>query len=107
MEAKLGTFKSARWGQVTVYKGEYLHKGGPTAIWLTTGPTHEPLAKLSVNLEGLSENLPKAQFFAKTYSENEGIAREALASGLFRVVNPSAVIRGHEVVFPLWEIIEN
>ena len=51
---------------------------------LYTGKTNGQLAAvLTVNIPELDKVLKPGEFFVKTWSENETIAKEALASGLF------------------------
>ena len=44
----------------------------------------EPIAMLSANFPESAHVLGKNEFFAKTWEENEEIAEDALASGIFR-----------------------
>lgn len=67
------------YGLATVRTSTYQH-GGATAVLLEC-ENGEPLATLSVNLEGVK--LGEGEFLAKTWSENEEIAKAALDSGLF------------------------
>lgn len=67
------------YGLATVLKSTY-HHGGATAVVLEC-ENGEPLATLSVNVEGAK--LGEGEFIAKTWSENEEIAKAALDSGLF------------------------
>lgn len=43
----------------------------------------ESLIMLSINIPELAHDLGANEFYAKTYSENEELARDALASGHF------------------------
>lgn len=47
----------------------------------------EGIAMLSVNIPESSHLLGENEFFVKTWSENEEIAKDALASGIFRDTN--------------------
>lgn len=76
---KLGSFTSARWGAVLVEQGAYA-TGAPAVILLDSDG--ELLTKLSVHLPDAPQVLWPF-FWAKTWSENEELAREALASNLF------------------------
>lgn len=67
------------YGLATVRTSTYSH-GGATAVVLEC-ENGEPLATLSVNVEGAK--LGEGEFLAKTWSENEEIAKAALDSGLF------------------------
>ncbi len=84
----IGTFQSARWGAVHVLTGTYEGPDGPLAVILTD-PSGELITKLSVNMykpscSADSQDLPKDCFYLKGWSENLEIAREAVASGLFK-----------------------
>lgn len=83
----VGTFQSRRWGRVHVQRATYDSATGPTAVVLTLDGG-EPLGKLSVNMyrpecSHDSKDLPADCFYAKTWSENEELAVDAMASGLF------------------------
>jgi len=67
------------YGLATVRTSTYQNNGA-TAVVLEC-ENGEPLATLSVNLEGVK--LGEGEFLAKTWSENEEIAKAALDSGLF------------------------
>lgn len=67
------------YGEAVVRMGCY--GNGRLAIQLVNAETEEPIGKLTVNLPG--EELGGGEFFVKTWSENEGIAAAALASGVF------------------------
>lgn len=95
-------FNTTSYGVAKVNKTTYTD--GNLAI-LLTDDMGEPLAKLSVNLPEHSEFLKENQFFAKTYAENEEIAKDALNSGFFRELD-KAIMSGW-VNFPVWEVIEN
>ena len=76
------SFKTRHFGKALVITNAY-RKGGSLAVELvdTNG---EGLAMLSVNIPESSHLLGDNEFFVKTWSENEEIAKDALASGLFR-----------------------
>jgi hypothetical protein len=95
-------FNTTSYGVAKVNKTTYTD--GNLAI-LLTDDMGGPLAKLSVNLPEHSEFLEENQFFAKTYAENEEIAKDALKSGFFRELD-KAIMSGW-VTFPVWEVIEN
>lgn len=106
----LGTFKSLRWGTVSVLRATYDSSTGPLAILLEL-EDGKPLAKLSVNLyrpvcSHDSKDLPAGCFYAKNYSGQEGIAAEAMASGLFRQRDdlPKASAGWIDDI-PVWEIV--
>jgi hypothetical protein len=83
----IGTFKSARWGDVQVYSTTYGAESGPLAIVLRTAEG-EPLATLSVNMyrpecSHDSRDLPAGHFYVKTWGGQGVLAAEAMRSGLF------------------------
>ena len=104
----IGTFTSKRWGIVRVMRGHYERADGPTAIQLCS--VHgEPIATLSVNLympecSADSKDLPADCFYVKTYGGHEGIAAEALASGIFIVREDIPDARSGFVTVPAWQI---
>ena len=105
----IGNFTSKRWGPVRVSRATYGSAKGPLAIILTTDDG-EPLATLSVNLyrpdcSHDSTDLPKGCFYVKEWSENEELAAEASASGLFKLRDD--LPRGHSgfVSAPVWELV--
>lgn len=107
---RIGTFKSARWGNVVAHRATYQSADGPVAVMLTA-EDGEPLAHLSVNMyrpecSHDSTDLPADCFFVKRWSENEAISAEALASGLFteRLDLPTA--QSGFVSAPAWQIAD-
>lgn len=95
-------FATTYYGIAKINKTTYTD--GNLAI-LLTDDMGGPLAKLSVNLPEHNHMLDENQFFAKTYAENEEIAKDALKSGLFRQLD-KAIMTGW-VTFPVWEVVEN
>jgi hypothetical protein len=93
-------FNTTSFGVAKVQKTTY--NDGNLAISLSDSSGF-PLAKLSVNLPDNAYLLSENQFFAKTYSENAEIAKDALASGLFRQTN--TIVRNGWVECPIWEIL--
>lgn len=88
-------------------QGTYLTAAGPTSISLTADG--EPLATLSVNMyrpdcSRDSRDLPADCFYAKQWSENETIAQDAFASGLFWLRDDLPVARSGYVTAPVWQI---
>ena len=69
-------------GTLHVITGAYRHDGR-LAVELVH-EDGEPVATLSVNMPESAHLLGEGEFFAKTWSENEEIAEDALASGIFR-----------------------
>lgn len=104
----IGTFNSARWGAVRVLRASYDGPKGPTAIVLQCADG-EPLATLSVNMyrpecSHDSSTLAPDCFYVKTWSENEELSKEALASGLFTQRDDLPVARSGYVTAPVWQI---
>lgn len=105
---RIGSFHSKRWGAVEVMRSTYDGPKGPTAIVLFT-PKGQQLATLSVNMycpecSHDSSELPKDCFYAKTWSENETLAREALASGLFTARDDMEQASSGFVTAPVWQL---
>ena len=81
---KIGTLETTSYGTCDVMLGRYQENGREAIALVGTGNGNfqgEPIATLSVNLG--SANLADGEFLAKTYSENEGLAKDALKSPLF------------------------
>lgn len=74
-------FSTRHFGTATVVRSTYA-ENGEMAVTLFNDDGEE-LAVLSVNLPASSRLLGENEFFAKTWSENEEIAEDALASGVF------------------------
>ncbi len=97
----MGSFPTRSFGRATIQLGEY---ASTKALYVgLVDEEGAPLAKLSVNLPG-SESLPKGQFWAKTWFENEEIAADALASGAFRSLGKRK--QTGLVIAELWEVVE-
>jgi len=94
-------FKTSSFGTAHVKTATY--SDGNLAV-LLEDEFGSPLTKLSVNLPDSAHLLAQNQFFAKTYSENEEIAKDALASGLFTQTN--TVVKNGWVTCPIWEILK-
>lgn len=107
MSGIIGSYGSPRWGLVTAVAASYGDAGGPLAVRLFADG--ERLATLSVNLTRPecsqdSRDLPPDCFYAKTWSENEEVAREALASGLFLQRGDLPLGRSGFVAAPVWQV---
>ena len=76
------SFNSRSFGKVNVITNTYRH-GGKLSVELVAD-SGEEIAVLSVNMPERSPLLGDGEFFAKTWSENEEIAADALFSGIFR-----------------------
>lgn len=103
----IGAYRSPRWGQVAVLRATYGKADGPTAVILTC--EDGPLATLSVNMyrpecSHDSADLPPDCFYVKAWAENEAIADEALASGLFVPRDDLPRARSGFVSAPVWQI---
>lgn len=73
-------FKSARYRTIYVKRRQY--ESGRMALQLMM-PDGQLAAVLTVNIPEMDKMLKPGEFFVKAWSENETIAKEALASGLF------------------------
>lgn len=107
---QIGTFQSKRWGSVIVHRATYGSADGPLAIVLTTDEG-ERLSTLSVNLykpecSHDSAALPKDCFYVKEWSENEDLAADAMASGMFVLREDLGTARSGFVEAPVWQIKE-
>jgi len=76
------------------------YKGGRIAIELIGEKDGEPFAMLTVNIPEVP--LKEYEFLIKNWSENEDIAKAALASGFF-IDTGKRVSSGFEQA-PIWEI---
>jgi len=76
------SFLTRHFGTATVITSGY-QNGGRLAVELVD-EHGESIAMLSVNIPESSHMLGENEFYAKTWSENEEIAEDALASGIFR-----------------------
>ena len=86
---RIGSFQSKQWGTVLVERGHYLAADGPLAVYLLS-EDGAPLATLSVNMyrpdcSKDSRDLPPDCFYVKAWDENEDLAAEALAAGIYRL----------------------
>jgi hypothetical protein len=85
----IASFFSKQCGVVRTARSTYLSEDGPLAVFLLT-ESGELLTKLSVNMyrpecSQDSRDLPPDCFYLKTWAENEVLADEALAAGLFKL----------------------
>jgi hypothetical protein len=76
------SFRTRHFGVAHVVTSAY-QNGGALSVELIDG-VGESIATLSVNIPESSHLLREKEFFAKTWGENEEIAEDALASGIFR-----------------------
>ena len=75
------SFATRLCGTANVVTNTY-QRGGKLSVELVAD-SGEEIAMLSVNMPERSHLLGDGEFFAKTWSENEEIAEDALASGIF------------------------
>lgn len=106
----IGTIETS-YGKADVHRLTYLGPDGPTAISLVGSDYGEQIATLSVNMyrpecSHDSGDLPKDCFYAKTYGENELVAAEALASGLFIERTDLPKARSGYIEAPVWQIAQ-
>lgn len=104
----VGKFTSPRWGVVNVQLGHYGGLNGPAAIVLVLADG-ERLGTLSVNMcqpecSRDSQDLPEDCFYAKTWSENEELAKDALKSWLFVQRDDLPSASSGFVSAPVWQI---
>jgi hypothetical protein len=76
------SFETRHFGIAQVVTSPY-RNGGKLAVELVD-ENGESIAMLSVNIPECSHVLGENEFFAKTWSENEEIAADALQSGIFQ-----------------------
>ena len=76
------SFNTRLCGTANVVTRSY-QRGGKLSVELVAD-SGEEIAMLSVNMPECSHLLSDGEFFAKTWSENEDITADALASGIFR-----------------------
>lgn len=102
----VGKFESKVYGQALIQVGSYGHNG-PLAVAMTS-PKDGSLGVLSVNMYKPectqdSRDLPKDCFYVKTWSENEGLAKDAFKSGLFIERPDLPQARSGYVVASVWQ----
>ena len=105
---KIGTFKSARWGDVVALQATYDGPKGPTAVVLQTAEG-EPLTTLSVNMylpacSQDSKDLPADCFYVKQWGGNEDLAADALRTGVFVERPELPCAASGFVTAPVWQI---
>ena len=76
------SFSTRHFGTATVITHSY-QNGNQLAVELID-ERGEPITVLSVNIPECAHLLHEKEFFVKTWSENEELAKDALASGLFQ-----------------------
>ena len=93
-------YNDPKWGDIEIVTDKYRNNGA-LAVVLVTCIDGQLLTDLSKNLNGASL-LPEGCFYAKTYSENEEIAKVALQSGWFDEMGGS--VRSGGVELPIWKL---
>lgn len=91
------SFPTRAYGTMTVYTPTY-RTGDRLAVELVQ-EDGETFTMLSVNLPKSAHLLGPNEFFAKTWSENEEVAEDALASGIFRYTGRTS---DDDVNAPIW-----
>jgi hypothetical protein len=76
------SFNTRYFGRAVVVKDTYQNGDKLSVELIDEGG--ELIAVLSVNIPEFSHLLGENEFFVKTWSENQEIAEDALASGIFR-----------------------
>lgn len=104
----VGSFESKRWSKVVATTATYGCSTGALAVLLAT-EDGEPLTKLSVNMyepecSHDSRKLPADCFFVKQWDQEE-LAAEALASGLFVLRDDLPVAESGFVTAPAWQLV--
>lgn len=90
---------STTYGLADVVLGRYANAALAVQLIATDG---EPTGVLSLNIPEEAESLNPGEFFAKTYGENESIAKQAMESGLFE--DTGRTVRCGYLVLPVWRI---
>ena len=93
-------YNDPQWGDVEIVTDTYKNNGA-LAVQLVLCNEGEDLATLSVNMDD-SHLLGEGVFYAKTYSENEEIAKVAMDSGWFEKVGAGR--QSGFVTLPLWKL---
>ena len=91
------SFETRQFGRVFVLLSSYKNGGRPAVVLMDLN--REEVTVLSVNIPNASHLLSEDEFFAKTWSENEEIAQDALASGVFQDTGRSS---GETLCAPIW-----
>ena len=94
--------KTFKWGKDTFYADtsrRYANGGTVVQVIMDNGALW---GILSVNIPGETEHLRPGEFFAKTWSENEGWSQAALDSGIF--VDTGFRMRTGFVQAQLWKL---
>lgn len=81
-------------------KMEKYNNGATACVLLSSDGM--PFATLSINVAGVSENLPKGEFFLKDYSENREIAEQLIKQGILVPTGeetelPHAIVKSYKV----------
>lgn len=65
-----------------LYATKFVNSGGLALMLVSNDGINEPLAKISLNIQGVSETLPFDEFVCKSYSENEGMEEWLVEAGI-------------------------
>lgn len=77
---------------------------GGLAVLARNAETHEPIARMSVNVD--DQSLPPDEFYLKTWSENAEIAQLLIFTGAIRpVANADPIQCGHVMAYR-WKIVD-
>ena len=77
--------------KVSLHTAKYANK--TLAVYAKVIENNEPFCDISVNLPA-SVLLPKGAFYAKHWSENEGIPEQLIEQGVIQPINAPAVSSG-------------
>ena len=94
------SFKTRNFGTVYIVPCGYVDSGCPAIQLLDNND--DLIAVLSVNLPNCAGLLFEGEFFARTWNDNEEIAEDALASGLFRDTGRTSV---ETVNAQIWKLL--
>lgn len=86
--------------EIVKIKMEKYNNGAAACVLLASDG--QPFATLSVNVSGISEKLPKGEFFLKDYSENREIVDELIKQGILIPTGeetelPHAIVKSYKV----------
>lgn len=85
--------------QLILQKNQYAHND---ALYLDLfSPSEGPYATLSVNLDGVSNQLPPQHFVMPTYNLSENLRESIHASGLFEFKEPIRIGYGEGFIVEL------
>lgn len=101
---KVAVLKTTNYGECDVCIGKYPYAPDEIAVILTNCGEHiSTLSICSVDFL-MPKTLEKGEFIAKTYSENEQIAKDAMESGLFE--ETGKFVQTGWVQSPIWKFVD-